>query len=352
MKKILLSMLMIGTAMMFASCTKDGDENSAGGGPASPIQVTLGEITHNSAALSVAAPEEIFYMMTCYSKAEIDEYAQGDVAAIAQMEVQYMINYTNQYNSSTNSDETLTSFWLDDGVYQGNYDFQIPGLRPQTEYVLIYAGVDDNGLSTQVFSTPFTTKEMPAAEEEAFEPAMASFECYGDWYESGSNDSMLYLFKMLPNNQVATICIEYFTDLQTHDGVGTFTADPDYSAAAGTFLPGELIDGELLPTYYLVMDSDAGTAVDYAAITDGSFSVTAGDGGYTVKGSLTADNGKTYTLDYFYTLSEEDGSYYDECGVGIKKLSKQMKSFRGVQKFSSASKMLSKHHFNSKRVRR
>ena len=330
MKKNLLSMLMLGAAMLFACCAPN-DNPAAGGAAGNGINVTVGEVTHNSAEINVDAPADMYYFASIWSKAEIDEYAQGEAQAIADMVLQYMLDYVAEYNTATSSNETLTSFWLNDGIFQGSVAITATDLRPSTEYIVLYAGVNDQGFSTALAQTSFTTTARPAGTTVTLNPFMGTVECLGDYYELGANTIYVALYGETAQGYMATLSLELNTATNNHDGVGTYTADTNYEGAPNTFLPGMYQRGDLYFSSYIVMDYMTETLVEADALVDGSFTVSREGSNCTVKGTIYGESGNTYVVDYTFEVSESEDTYYDECGVGLQKAAAQMKNKRSFK---------------------
>ena len=333
MKKNLLSMLMLGAAMLFACCTPNDNPaagGDAGGAAGNGINVTVGEVTHNSAMLNVEAPADTYYYISFYSKAEIDEYAQGDVKAIADMEMQYMLDYVAAFNTEMGTNYDLISFWKNELIFQGAVELQATDLRANTEYVVYWAGVDEKGFSTDLCQASFTTTARPTSKTVKVEPFMAAIECYGDYYEAGTNDICIYLFGETAQGYIVNLLIELNAEASNHDGVGTYTPDYNFECKPNTFLPGVFDDGELWGTSYVVVDYMTETVHEADAITEGTVTVSKNGADYTVSGTLQGDNA-TYEFNYTFQPSVEEETYYDDCGVGLQKAAAQMKNKRSFK---------------------
>ena len=348
MKRNLLSMMVLGAAMLFACCTpKDGDKTP--GPVGNGITVTVGEVAHNQAAINIDAPADMYYYISLWSKAEIEEYAQGDAQAIADMEMQYMLDYVDTYNNATGSNETLVSFWLDAAIFQGAADLTATDLRPETEYVVLYAGVNEQGFSTPLGQTTFTTTARPAGKTIKIDPFMAAIECYGDYYGMGTNDICVYLFGETAQGYIVNLLIELSAEASNHDGVGTYTPDYDFVCAPNTYLPGTYEEGGVWGTSYMVVDYMTETVHEADIITEGTVTISKNGADYTISGTLYGDNA-AYEINYTFQPSVDEETYYDDCGVGLKKAAAQMKTKRTFKVFNT--KTVSAKHFNAKTLRR
>ena len=356
MKKNLLSMLMLGAAMLFACCTpNDGNGNNSGDDNKSAFAVGTANITHTSVDVTITPNDaETWWFATLYSENDLNTYAEGDALTAISYEVDLHMGVVNAYNEGVSESEKLDllTFGFDD-IIKGSATLTASYLLPETTYVVIVAEVNGNGLASQEVTThKFTTLARPVGNTTVFTPQMATVECYGDAYGAESNDIMLNLFALNENGNVANIALEYFTELSNHDGVGSFVPDYDYTFAAGTFCPGEYYDGMLLPAYYVEMNMETEEFVAMVALVDGTISVTKEGSEYTINASLTSEDGDVYKVEnYKYSLGED--TYYDDCnGAALLKLSNKKNNNRSIKVATPATKVLKVGHLGAKAIRR
>lgn len=245
--------------------------------------------------------------------------------------MQVMLDYVAEYNSKTGSNETLTSLWLDAAIFQGSVALKATDLRPSTEYVVYWAGVNDQGFSTDLCQASFTTTARPAGATVTLNPFMGTVECLGDYYELGANTIYVGLYGETAQGYMAALYLELNTATDNHDGVGTYTADTNYEGAPNTFLPGMYQRGDLYFSSYIVMDYMTETLIEADALVDGSFTVSREGSNCTVKGAIYGESGNTYVVDYTFEVSESEDTYYDDCGVGLQKAAAQMKNKRSFK---------------------
>ena len=178
---------------------------------------------------------------------------------------------------------------------------------------------------------------------------MAAIECYGDFYEAGTNDICVYLFGETAQGYIVNLLIELNAEASNHDGVGTYTPDYNFECKPNTFSPGVFNDGELWGTSYMVMDYMTETVHEADAITEGTVTVSKNGADYTVSGTLQGDNA-TYEVNYTFQPSVEEETYYDDCGVGLKKAAAQMKNKRSFKVYDT--KTISAKRFSTIALRR
>ena len=356
MKKNLLSMLMLGAAMLFACCTpNDGNGDNSGDDNKSAFAIGTANITHSSVDVTITPNDaETWWFATLYSEDDLNTYAQGNALTAISYEVDFHMSVVNAYNEGVSESEKLDllTFGFDD-IIQGAMTLTASYLLPETTYVVIVAEVNGNGLASQEVTThKFTTLARPVGNTTVFAPQMATVQCLGDYYGAETNYIMLNLFAETENGNVANISIEYFTELDNHDGVGSFVPDYDYTFAAGTFSPGEYYDGMLIPSYYAEMNPETEEYVAMAALVDGTVSVTKEGSEYTINASLTSEDGDVYKVEnYKYSLGED--TYYDDCnGAALLKLSNKKNNNRSIKVATPATKVLKVGHLGAKAIRR
>lgn len=356
MKKNLLSMLMLGAAMLFACCTpNDGNGDNSGDGNKVTFAVETANITHSSVDVTITPNNaETWWFAKLYSENELNTYAQGDALTAITNELDLYMSVVNAYNESVSESEKrdLLTFGFDE-IIKGSATVTASYLLPETTYVVMVAEVNGKGLASQEVTThKFTSLARPVGNTTVFAPQMASVVCFGDGYEAGTNNIILDLFAEKENGIVANISIEYFTELDNHDGVGSFVPDYDYTFAAGTFCPGEYYDGMLIPSYYVEKNPETEEYVAMAALVDGTISVTKEGDEYTINASLTSEDGDVYKVEnYKYSLGED--TYYDECnGAALLKLSNKKNNNRSIKVANPATKVLKVGHLGAKAIRR
>ena len=356
MKKNLLSMLMLGAAMLFACCTpNDGNGDTSGDDNKVTFAVVTANITHSSVDVTITPNDaETWWFATIYSESDLNTYAQGDALTAITNEVDLHMSVVNAYNEGVSESEKLDLLTFGfDGVIKGSATLTASYLLPETAYYVIVAEVNGNGLASQEVTThKFTTLARPVGNTTVFTPQMASVVCFGDVYGAETNNIILDLFAENENGNVTNISLEYFTELDNHDGVGSFVPDYDYTFAAGTFCPGEYYDGVLYPSYYAEMNPETEEYVAAVALVDGTVSVTKEGSEYTINASLTTEDGDVYKVEnYKYSLSED--TYYDDCsGAALLKLSNKKNNNRSIKVANPATKVLKVGHLGAKAIRR
>lgn len=356
MKKNLLSMLMLGAAMLFACCTpNDGNGDNSGDGNKVTFAVETANITHSSVDVTITPNNaETWWFAKLYSENDLNTYAQGNALTAITNELDLYMSVVNAYNEGVSESEKLNllTFGFDE-IIKGSATLTASYLLPETTYVVMVAEVNGEGLASQEVTThKFTTLARPVGNTTVFTPQMAAVVCFGDLYGAETNDIVLDLFAENENGNVVNISIEYFTELDNHDGVGSFVPDYDYTFAAGTFCPGEYYDGMLIPSYYAEMNPETKEYVAMAALVDGTVSVTKEGSEYTINASLTSEDGDVYKVEnYKYTLSED--TYYDDCnGAALLKLSNKKNNNRSIKVANPATKVLKVGHLGAKAIRR
>lgn len=360
MKKNLLSMVMMGAALLFACCTPGNDDNGGHGGNPVPqptaFAISADNITHNSVDVTVTpSSADAWWFATMYSEEELKLYAQNNAMAAAKAEINYYLDVIKDYNANVGESEQkdLTTFGFD-SVVKGTQTMTADYLSPETTYVVIVVEVDGNGIVSEKATTAkFTSAARPQGSTVTFEPMMAALECYGDIYGIGTNDQVLSLYTMTDSGNVAALMTEHFADPSNHDGVGTYVVDNLYfSGEAGTFWPGSLYEGYLYPTCYVELTGE-GEIVSYDFIVDGSFSIAKNDNGsYTVNADFIGENGATYKVNnYTYTLDGD--TYTDECSAAVAALMKKSNNKHAFKVAAPVSKKILKGcSFGAKDIRR
>ena len=356
MKKNLLSMLMLGAAILFACCTpNDGNGDNSGDGNKVTFAVETANITHSSVDVTITPNNaETWWFAKLYSENDLNTYAQGNALTAITNELDLYMGVVNAYNEGVSESEKLDllTFGFDE-IIKGSATLTASYLLPETTYYVIVAEVNGEGLASQEVTThKFTTLARPVGNTTVFVPQMATVVCQGDYYGAESNDIILNLFAENENGIVANISIEYFTELDNHDGVGSFVPDYDYTFAAGTFSPGGYYDGYLYPAYYVEMNPETEEYVAMAVLVDGTVSVTKEGSEYTINASLTSEDGDVYKVEnYKYSLGED--TYYDDCnGAALLKLSNKKNNNRSIKVANPATKVLKVGHLGAKAIRR
>lgn len=367
MKKNLLSMVMMGAALLFACCTPDngginggnGENGENGGNPVpqpTAFAITTDNITHSSVDVTVTPSEaDAWWFSTMYSEEELELYAQNDAMAAAKVEITYYLDVIKDYNANVAEGEKLdlTTFGFD-SILKGTQTLTANWISPETTYIVIVVEVNGEGIVSEKATTAkFTSAARPQGNTVTFEPMMATLECYGDIYGVGTNDQVLSLYTITDSGNVAALMTEHFTTPDNHDGVGTYVVDNLYfSGEAGTFWPGSLYEGYLYPTCY-VEQTGEGEIVSYDFIVDGSFSIAKNeDESYTINAELVGENGATYKVDnYTYTLGED--TYYDECSAAAAALLSKTNKNHAIKVANPTSKKVLKAcSFGAKDIRR
>ena len=349
-------MLMLGAAMLFACCTpNDGNGDNSGDNNKVTFAVETANITHSSVDVTITPNDaETWWFATIYSEDDLNTYAQGNALTAITNEVDLHMSVVNAYNEGVSESEKLDLLTFGfDGVIKGSATLTASYLLPETTYFVIVAEVNGNGLASQEVTTHmFTTLARPVGNTTVFTPQMASVVCFGDVYGAETNNIILDLFAENENGNVINISLEYFTELDNHDGVGSFVPDYDYTFAAGTFCPGEYYDGMLYPAYYVEMNPETEEYVAMAALVDGTVSVTKEGSEYTINASLTTEDGDVYKVEnYKYSLGED--TYYDDCsGAALLKLSNKKNNNRSIKVANPATKVLKVGHLGAKAIRR
>lgn len=349
-------MLMLGAAMLFACCTpNDGNGDNSGDDNKVTFAVETANITHSSVDVTITPNNaETWWFAKLYSENELNTYAQGNALTAISYEIDLLMSVVNVYNEGVSESEKLDLLTFGfDGVIKGSATLTASYLLPETPYVVIVAEVNGNGLASQEVTThKFTTLARPVGNTTVFVPQMATVQCLGDLYGAESNDIMLNLFAVNENGNVANISLEYFTELDNHDGVGSFVPDYEYTFAAGTFCPGEYYDGDLYPAYYVEMNLETEEYVAMVTLVDGTVSVTKEGSEYTINASLTTEDGDVYKVEnYKYSLGED--TYYDDCsGAALLKLSNKKNNNRSIKVANPATKVLKVGHLGAKAIRR
>ena len=359
MKKNLLSMLMLGAAMLFACCTpNDGNGDNSGDDNQVTFAVETANITHTSVDVTITPNNaDTWWFAKLYSENELNTYAQGNALTAISYEIDLLMSVVNVYNEGVSESEKLNllTFGFDE-VIKGSATLTASYLLPETTYVVMVAEVNGNGLASQEVTThKFTSLARPVGKTTVFTPQMATVVCFGDLYGAYTNDIVLDLFAENENGNVTNISLEYFTELDNHDGVGSFVPDYHYTFAAGTFSPGEYYDGYLYPAYYAEMNPDTEEFVAMVALVDGTVSVTKEGSEYTINASLTTEDGDVYKVEnYKYSLGED--SYYDECNgsalLNLLKLSNKKSNNHSIKVANPATKVLKVGHLGAKAIRR
>ena len=360
MKKNLLTMVMMGAALLFACCTPDNGGNDGNGGDPEPqptaFTIETANITHNSVDVTVTpSSADAWWFSTIYSEEELELYAQNDAMAAAKAEVTYYLDVIKDYNANVGEGEQkdLTTFGFD-SIVKGTQTLTANWISPETTYVVIVVEINGEGIVSEKATTAkFTSAARPQGEVVNFEPTMATLECYGNIYGIGTNDQVLSLYTMTDNGNVTALMTEHFADASNHDGVGSYVIDNLYfSGEVGTFWSGSLYEGYLYPTCYVEMSGD-GEILSYDFIVDGSFSIAKNsDGSYTVNANFIGENGATYKVDnYTYTLGEE--TYYDECSAAVAALLSKTNKNHAIKVTAPVAKNVLKGcSFGAKDIRR
>lgn len=349
-------MLMLGAAMLFACCTpNDGNGDNSGDDNKVTFAVVTANITHSSVDVTITPNDaETWWFATIYSENDLNTYAQGDALTAITNEVDLHMSVVNAYNEGVSESEKLDLLTFGfDGIIKGSTTLTASYLLPETTYFVIVAEVNGNGLASQEVTThKFTTLARPVGSTTVFTPQMASVVCFGDVYGAETNNIILDLFAENENGNVTNISLEYFTELDNHDGVGSFVPDYEYTFAAGTFCPGEYYDDVLYPTYYVEMNPETEEVVAMATLVDGTVSVTKEGSEYTINASLISEDGDVYKVEnYKYSLSED--TYYDECNsAALMKLSNKKNNNRSIKVANPATKVLKVRHLGAKAIRR
>lgn len=357
MKKNLLSMVMMGAALLFACCTPGNDDN--GGNPVpqpTAFAISADNITHNSVDVTVTpSSADAWWFAAMYSEEDLELYAQNNAMAAAKAEINYYLDVIKDYNANVgeNEQKDLITFGFD-SVVKGTQTMTADYLSPETTYVVIVVEVDGNGIVSEKATTAkFTSAARPQGSTVTFEPMMASLECFGDIYGIGTNDQLFSLYTMTDSGNVAALMTEHFADPSNHDGVGTYVVDNLYfSGEAGTFWPGSLYEGYLYPTCYVELTGE-GEIVSYDFIVDGSFSIAKNDNGsYTVNADFIGENGATYKVNN-YTYSLDGDTYSDECSAAAAALMKKSNNKHAFKVAAPVSKKILKGcSFGAKDIRR
>ena len=362
MKKNLLTMVMMGAALLFACCTPDNGGNDGNGDDPAPQPTTFtietANITHNSVDVTVTpSSADAWWFSTIYSEEELELYAQNNAMAAAQVEVTYYLDVIKDHNANVGESEQkdLTTFGFD-SVVKGTQTLTANWISPETTYVVIVVEINGEGIVSEKATTAkFTSAARPQGEAVNFEPTMATLECYGDIYGFGTNDQVLSLYTVTDSGNVTALMTEHFADASNHDGVGSYVVDNLYfSGEAGTFWSGSLYEGYLYPTCYVEMSGD-GEILSYDFIIDGSFSIAKNsDDSYTVNANFIGESGATYKVDnYTYTLSEEEETYYDECSTAVAALLSKTNKNHAIKVTAPVAKNVLKGcSFGAKDIRR
>ena len=352
---------MLGAAMLFACCTpNDGnDDNNGGDNNGGDNKVTFAvetaNITHTSVDVTITPNDaETWWFATLYSEDDLNTYAQGNALTAITNEVDLHMSVVNAYNESVSESEKLDLLTFGfDGIIKGSATLTASYLLPETTYFVIVAEVNGNGLASQEVTTHnFTTLARPVGNTTVFVPQTAKVECRGNVYGAETNDIILDLFAENENGNVTNIALEYFTELDNHDGVGSFVPDYEYTFAAGTFCPGEYSEGYLYPAYYVEMNPETDEYVAMVVLVDGTVSVTKEGSEYTINASLTTEDGDVYKVENNkYSLGED--SYYDECNsAALLKLSNKKNNNRSIKVANPATKVLKVGHLGAKAIRK
>ena len=349
-------MLMLGAAMLFACCTpNDGNGDNNGDDNKVTFSVETTNITHTSVDVTITPNDaETWWFAKLYSENELNTYAQGDALTAISYELNLYMSVVNAYNEGVSESEKLDllTFGFDE-IIKGSATLTASYLLPETTYVAMVAEVNGEGLVSQEVTThKFTTLARPVGNTTVFTPQMATVVCFGDLYGAYTNDIVLDLFAENENGNVVNISLEYFTELDNHDGVGSFVPDYEYTFAAGTFCPGEYYNDMLYPSYYAEKNPETDEYVAMAALVDGTISVTKEGSEYTINASLTSEDGDVYKVEnYKYSLGED--TYYDECnGAALLKLSNKKSNNRSIKVANPATKVLKVGHLGANAIRR
>ena len=116
MRKNLLSMLMLGAAMLFACCTpNDGNGDNSGDDNKSAFAIGTANITHSSVDVTITPNDaETWWFATIYSENDLNTYAQGDALTAITNEVDLHMGVVNvcqcpRYHASYSSFSSIVS---------------------------------------------------------------------------------------------------------------------------------------------------------------------------------------------------------------------------------------------------